>query len=91
MMAYIKTGVAKITEDGDVLNITVLSQNKDPQSIIPLMEEYSSENRQEIDMERLAQQQELIDAKDNMYAVSWDSGKKTDFKDIESLKKFIEN
>ena len=42
-------------------------------------------------MERLAQQQELIDAKDNMYAVSWDSGKKTDFKDIESLKKFIEN
>lgn len=90
-MAYIKSGVAKITNDGDVLNVTVLSQNKNPHSIIPLMEEYESLDPQEIDIDALSQREELISNGDNTYAVSWDSGKRTEFGSIEELKKFIEN
>lgn len=90
-MAYIKSGVAKITDDGDVLNVTVLSQSKNPHSIIPLMEEYESEIPQKVDMKQIAEQQELLSSNNNIYAVSWDSGKRTEFGSIDNLKKFIEN
>lgn len=88
---YIKTGVAKITNDGDVLNITVLSPNSNPQSIIPIMEEYNSEQPQEVDINKLSQREELIHNNDDIYAVSWDSGRKTEFGSIDGLKQFLNN
>jgi hypothetical protein len=88
---YIKTGVAQITDDGDVLNVTVLSPNSNPQSLVPIMEEYNSEQPQEIDINKLSQQQELIQNADDIYAVSWDSGRKTNFGSIDGLKQFLNN
>jgi hypothetical protein len=88
---YIKTGVAQITDDGDVLNITILSPNSNPQSLVPIMEEYNSEQPQEIDINKLSQQQELIQNADDIYAVSWDSGRKTNFGSIDGLKQFLNN
>lgn len=91
MKMYIKQGVARITSDGDVLNITVLSPSPNPQSLIPIMEEYESENAQEVDIDKLAQQQELIRNNDDIYAVSWDSGHKTEFGNIDNLNNYLNN
>jgi len=89
MKAYIKMGVARVTEDGDVLNITVLSPNPNPQSVIPIMDEYESETLQEVDLTKLAQKEELINYGEDLYAVSWDSGKETSFGNLNELRNFL--
>ena len=90
-MAYIKQGVAQITDDGDVLNVTVLSFDHNPTSIIPLMEEHVSETKQDINLAKLSEREELLCDVDTIYAISWDSGKKTNFGSIDELKKFVGN
>lgn len=91
MLMYIKQGVAQVTDDGDVLNVTVLSPNHNPQSIIPLMEEYVSEQAQDINLTKLSEREELLHDSDNIYAVSWDSGRKSEFGNVDNLRKFIGN
>lgn len=91
MMAYIKAGTAKITDDGDVLYVAILSPTKNPDSPLPLMIEDATENPVEIDMDGLSAENELIHDNDIIYAISWDSGKKTDFGSIDELKKFVGN
>lgn len=90
-MAYIKAGAAKITDDGDVLYVAVLSPTKNPITPVPLMEEGATEFPVEVDVDKLSVENELIHDADTIYAISWDSGKKTDFGSIDELKKFVGN
>lgn len=91
MMAYIKQGVAQITDDGDVLYVSILSPTKNPDTPVPLMEGGATEFPVDVDMDKLSVENELIRDADTIYAISWDSGKKTDFGSIDELKKFVGN
>jgi len=91
MLMYVKAGSAKITDDGDVLYVAVLSPTKNPISPVPLMEEGATENPVEIDIDKLSAENELIHNDGNIYAVSWDSGKETNFGSIDELKKYVGN
>lgn len=91
MQMYVKAGAAKITDDGDVLYVSILSSTKNPDSPVPLMEEAATEFPAEVDIDKLSTFNEMIHDADIIYAISWDSGKKTDFGSIDELKKFVGN